>query len=141
MWRGFWNDPDGLSLKDIISISVLLVTCWSFVYMVLTANDNLTDSQIRLFDIFMTLPIIIVTGYFIQEGIPIASNIILRSRSKDSYKNRGRDKDFGIGSVDGTVESNTSSYGESSSKAMLNDIVDGLESVNQETYNKLKENK
>jgi hypothetical protein len=82
---GFWNDVDGFSIKDAISIAVIGVTVLIPLTVVIMhyCNKPVSGAVIELYDIFINLAYIVLAGYFLQEGLPLIKEITDRKFSRN----------------------------------------------------------
>ncbi|TCJ01604.1 hypothetical protein [Cytobacillus praedii] len=82
--KGFWNDTDGWSITDVLSIGfALLFAIVSFMMFVKLWTDELTMQSIDFFQVFSYPMIIILSGYF---GDKIASKFNFNRNSKKDNK-------------------------------------------------------
>ncbi|MGI6227836.1 MAG: hypothetical protein ACOYJ1_16490 [Peptococcales bacterium] len=81
--RGFWNDPDGLSLGELVTLFVLPV--WIYVAIKFAVLEDVTTTQIDYFLILSYPLLIAVGGRALEEIIPFnkLGNIMNRKNNKE----------------------------------------------------------
>lgn len=82
--RGFWNDRDGWSITDVMSIGFAsLFAVVSFMMFVKLWTDELTMQSIDFFQVFSYPMLIILSGYF---GDKIVGQINMKRRNGNSNR-------------------------------------------------------
>ncbi|AOQ24725.1 hypothetical protein MTAT_04760 [Moorella thermoacetica] len=81
MLKGFWSDPDGLSIPDFLSLIFTLA------YLIVTGimvrrlvSNTLTDSAIDFYQIFTWNMLTVLGGWFGNQMISRLGGLQLRSR-------------------------------------------------------------
>ncbi len=66
--RGFWNDPDGWSLADIVTVLALPV--WMYVAVKFALAQDLSGNQVDYF-LVLSYPLLIAVGGKMLSGLPL----------------------------------------------------------------------
>jgi len=66
--RGFWNDPDGWSLADVVTVLVLPV--WMYVAVKFALASDLSGNQVDYF-LVLSYPLLIAVGGKMLSGLPL----------------------------------------------------------------------
>lgn len=66
--RGFWNDPDGWNLSDLVTVLVLPV--WMYVAVKFALASNLSGNQVDYF-LVLSYPILIAVGGKMLSRLPL----------------------------------------------------------------------
>lgn len=66
--RGFWNDPDGWSLADVVTILVLPV--WMYVAIKFALAKDLSGNQVDYF-LVLSYPLLIAVGGKAISNLPL----------------------------------------------------------------------
>lgn len=81
MLKGFWSDPDGLSIPDLLSLVFTLA------YLIVTGimvrrlvGDTLTDNAIDFYQVFTWNMLTVLGGWFGNQMISRLGGFSLRSR-------------------------------------------------------------
>lgn len=89
--KSFWNDADGFSIKDLLSLIIVVPTVLAFIaimYKYLCKDYRITQLFINFFNAWSTFPLVVLVGYFANEGVPAISNAIrsVTEAKKDANK-------------------------------------------------------
>ncbi len=66
--RGFWNDPDGWSLADLVTTLVLPV--WMYAAVRFALSHDLSDNQVDYF-LVLSYPLLIAVGGKAISNLPL----------------------------------------------------------------------
>lgn len=66
--RGFWSDPDGWSLADVVTVLVLPV--WMYVAIKFALAKDLSGNQVDYF-LVLSYPLLIAVGGKMLSGLPL----------------------------------------------------------------------
>jgi len=73
--KGFWNDPDGLSITDIISLTFIT---FYFILAIYLFHNGLTEREVDFFNVVTWNTLTILGGYFASGVVRIVKNTNLR---------------------------------------------------------------